>query len=159
MRVRGLKDVVVKDSNGFPTTVLKKGQIGIIDLKCTGLLDDKWSPYGWNLSMLHDKIKIITQPIHYKFIELLKTGENPPFLFLLFNVKNENDCRLIDFRCDDSHFNEHRAFIEKGVKHLLHYQKVGYQALPSMAECAECPLKEECEFKTTVPLISVYNLQ
>lgn len=157
IRVRGLKDIIVKDSNGNKTTVLEKGQVAIVDMKSSGLLDDKFSPFGWELDNLYNKTKITTQPIHYKFIEILKTGINPPFLFLLFNTKNENDCRIIDFRCDDSIFDDHKATINKAIHHLLVYQKFGYEARPSMAKCAECPLKEDCKFKTNVPIISVYN--
>ncbi len=159
IRVRAKRDIIVRDSNGFNVSVLKKGELGIIDLKVSGLLDNRFEKFGWDLSMLHDKVNLITQPIHYKYIELLKTGVNSPFLFLLFNPKDENDCRLIDFRFDESHFDTHRAFIDKAVPHLLHYQKHGYEARPSLARCAECPLKEECKFKAVVPPIQVYYLQ
>ena len=158
IRVRAKKDVFAKDGRGY-TPVLQKGQSAILDLKTTGLTDDKWNQMGWELSMLHDKVKLITQPIHYKFIEILNTGYNPPFLFVLFHPKNEFDARIIDFRCDDSHFEQHKMFIEKAIIHLLHYEKVGYEPRPSLAECSECPLKDTCKHKAKVPPISVFYLQ
>jgi len=159
IRIRATRDIFAKDSNGHKVKVLSMGETAIFDMKVSGLLDDVWNLLGWGLSRLHEKVSLITQPIHYKFIEVLKTGINPPFLFFLFNPKDENDCRLIDFRFDESQFDTHRAFIDKAIPHLLHYQKYGYQPRPSLAKCAECPLKEECKFRATIPPITVYYLQ
>ncbi|HWY09994.1 MAG TPA: hypothetical protein VN026_01655 [Bacteroidia bacterium] len=156
IRVIGLKDVTAKDSNGFSQVVLKEGQEAIIDLKASGLLSDKFNPYGWSLDRLHEKVKLVTQPIQYKFIEILNTGRNLPFLFLLFHQKNENDCRIIDFRCDETSFEEHKSFINNAIMNLLYYQKVGYEARPTMDRCAECPLKNDCKYKAEVPPIDIF---
>jgi hypothetical protein len=158
IRARATKDVYTIDENRRKTLVAKSGQIIIIDLKSTGLLDgnSKFSEYSWFLNSLDNKVKLVTQPIHYKYIELIKTGEEPPFLFMLYNTKNPNDARIIDFRVDETAFTEHEAFIDSGVQNLIYHKERGYRPKPSLAECSECPLKDTCEYKATKPPITVF---
>ena len=158
IRAKATKDVYTIDQNRRKILVAKAGQVIIIDLKASGLLDEssKFSPYSWHLGGLDHKVKLVTQPIHYKYIELLKTGIEPPFLFMLYHTKNENDARIIDFRLDESSFAEHEVFIDNGVKNLTYFQKYGYKPLPSLAECSECPLKDSCEYRAIMPPISVF---
>jgi len=158
IRARATKDIYTIDQNRNKVLVATKGQILIIDLKTTGLLDEntKFNDYSWYLNGLDHKVKLVTQPIHYKYIELLKTGVEPPFLFMLYNTKNENDARIIDFRLDESSFSEHEMFIENGVRNLMYYQKHGYKPLPSLTECSECPLRDGCEYKAVNPPITVF---
>lgn len=136
--------------------VAKKGEDVIIDLKTTGLLDDKYNDYGWQLDNLHNKINLVTQPIHYKFIELCNTGKNIPFIFMLFNSRNENDVRIIDFRIDDSAYEEHKSFIDSGIQNMIFFMKRGFKATPSLAKCSDCPLANDCKFKASISPISVY---
>jgi len=158
IRARATKDIYTIDQNRKKTLVAKKGQILIIDLKTTGLLDQssKFNDYSWYIKGLDHKVKLVTQPIHYKYIELLKTGEEPPFIFMLFSTKNENDARIIDFRVDESAFTEHESFIDMGVQNLLYYKEKGYKPKPSLIECSECPLKDSCEYKAIIPPITVF---
>lgn len=156
IRARATKDIYTIDENRNKILVAKKGQIVIIDLKVSGLLDDKWNLYGWNLDSLDNKVKLVTQPIHYKYIELVKTGEEPPFLFMLYSMKNPNDARIIDFRVDESAFSEHEAFIDNGIKNLMYYERNGYKPSPSLIECSQCPLRDKCEYKAIAPTIKVF---
>lgn len=156
IRAIATRDIYTIDKNRFRILVAKKGQEVIIDLKTTGLLDDKWNDYGWELENLDNKVNLVTQPIHYKYIELLKTGVEPPFIFMLYSSKNPNDARIIDFKVDESAFTEHENFIDAGVLNLLNYQEKGFKPLPSLLKCSECPLKEDCEYRAIVPPISVF---
>lgn len=158
IRVKATRDIYTIDQNRNRVLVAKKGQIIIVDLKSTGLLDGstKYNDYSWYLKGLDHKVKLVTQPIHYKYIELLKTGIEPPFLFMLYNTKNPNDARIIDFRVDDSAFAEHEVFIDNGVKNLMYYDKYGYKPLPSLTECSDCPLRDNCEYKAIIPPITVF---
>lgn len=155
IRARATKDIYTWYENQ-KVLVAKKGQKVIIDLKSTGLLDDKWNEYGWSLERLQEKINLVTQPVQYKMIEMMNTGEEPPFLFLLFHSKNPKDARIIDFRVDESAFKEHEVFIESGVLNMLHLRKYGFKPKPSLVGCSECPLKDGCEHKATVAPISVF---
>ena len=156
IRARATKDIYTIDQNRRKILVAKEGQVIIVDLKSTGLLDDSYNLYGWNLSKLDYKVKLVTQPIHYKYIEFLKTGIEPPFLFMLYSTKNPNDARIIDFRLDESAFAEHEVFIDNGIANLKHFEKYGYKPLPSLAGCSECPLRDDCEYKVEIPPITVF---
>ena len=57
----------------------------IIDLKYSGLLEDKWSEFGWHNDFLAKKQGTMLQAKHYKFLFWKKYGFNPPFLFFVFN--------------------------------------------------------------------------
>lgn len=155
IRVRATKDIWAVYGKEM-VLVAKEGQIVIVDIKASGLLDDKFNVFGWQLDNLHNKVNLVTQPIHYKYIEMLNTGEEPPFIFMLFSMKSENDARIIDFRVDESAFEEHVNFIDSGVQNLLHYQKHGFKPRPSLEKCSDCPLRDNCEYKATVAPITVY---
>jgi hypothetical protein len=157
IRARATKDVHTIDENRNKILVCKKDDIIIIDLKSTGLLDgNKFNEYSWELDGLEYKVKLVTQPIHYKYIELIKTGVEPPFLFMLYNMKNPDDARIIDFRVDESAFSEHEFFIDNGIKNLMYYEKNGYKPSPSLIECSKCPLRDKCEYKAVMPPIKVF---
>ena len=155
IRARATKDVYSNYEN-TPVLVAKEGQIVIIDLKTTGLLDDKWNDYGWEINNLSNKIKLVTQPIQYKFIDLLNTGEDVPFIFMLFSSTNPSDARIIDFRIDDTAYDEHRAFIKAGVENMLYLRRVGFKAKPSLVKCTNCPLRDNCEYKSTTAPITIF---
>jgi hypothetical protein len=137
---------------------IKSGQKFIIDIKTTGLLDDKWNDYGWNLDTLNQKHKIILQPIHYKYITELKYGERFPFIFLLFSNTNEKDYRAIFFDITDEDIKYHKEFIIKSVKWLEYYLKNGFEPKPSLLRCSNCPLKAGCKHFMAVPKITYFQL-
>lgn len=155
IRAKATKDVY-SQYNNENVLVVKSGDELIIDLKTTGLLDDKYNDYGWQLDNLHNKINLVTQPIHYKYIEFINTEKDIPFLFMLFHSKNENDVRIIDFKTDSSAFDEHISFINMGVQNMIYFSKRGFKAYPSLAKCSACPLNKECSYKSEVSPISVY---
>ena len=155
IRAIALQDVYAKYGDST-VKVADKGQDVIIDIKTTGLLDDKWNPFGWEINNLGNKIKLVTQPVHYKYIEYLKRGVDVPFIFMLFNSKNSKDARMIDFKVDESSFQEHKAFIEGGIENMIYHQKYGFKAYPSLEKCSKCPLREGCEYKAEISPITVF---
>jgi hypothetical protein len=67
--------------------------IVVIDLKYSGLLEDKWSEFGWHTDSPSKKSKeLCFKPIHYKFLFWKEYGFNPPFLFFVFDSKR---CRKL----------------------------------------------------------------
>lgn len=137
---------------------INKGQRFIIDIKTTGLLDDKWSDYGWHLDTLSKKHRIILQPIHYRFLSELKYGERYPFIFLLFSNTNDTDFRAIFFDISDEDIEFHKEFIIKSTKWLAHYMKKGFEAKPDVVRCSNCPLKVGCKHFQAVPKITYFLL-
>ena len=137
--------------------IVKAGQKFILDLKTTGLLDDKWNDYGWELNNLGNKVKLITQPIHYKYIAKKKYGEDMPFLFFLFSTSNPHDFRIINFEVDEQAYLEHITFINTTKAWMAYYLKNGFEPKPSPAKCEKCPLKVGCKFFAAVPKIETFH--
>jgi hypothetical protein len=155
VRARANKDIFAKYQDTIVKVASKDEEV-IIDIKTTGLLDDKWNDFGWEINNLSNKIKLVTQPVHYKFIEYLKTDKDVPFIFMLFNSKNTKDARIIDFKIDTSSYEEHKAFIESGIENMLYLRKYGFKALPSLEKCSKCPLNTDCKFKAEISPITVF---
>lgn len=155
MRVKATKTIYSMYENQ-KVCVVEAGQEAIIDIKTTGLLDDKWNDYGWELGNLSNKVKLVTQPVHYKMIEKMNTGVEPPFIFMLFSSRNSNDARIIDFKIDETAYEEHQSFIDVGVQNMIYLMKNGFKAKPSLEKCSECPLRHDCEFKATTAPITVF---
>jgi hypothetical protein len=120
------------------------------------LLDDKWSDFGWDFDNLSNKEKLLIQPIHYKYLSREIEGKELPFIFILFNPKNDTDFRMIEFKCDESTLEAHKTYILKSVEWLQYYIKKGFEARPNTVGCAKCPLREYCEFKIDVPKIKTF---
>ncbi len=138
--------------------VIEKDEEFIMDIKTTGLLDDKWTDYGWNLDTLYKKHRIILQPIHYKFLSMLKFGREYKFLFLLFSTANDVDHRAILFNVQESEFETHKDFIATSAQWLKFFLKKGFDANPSVVRCAKCPLRVGCKHFAAVPAITQFTL-
>ena len=58
------------------------GETVVIDLKYSGLIDDKWNELGWQTESLHMKDSIMIQGVHYKLlIEKSLKIQDIPFYF------------------------------------------------------------------------------
>lgn len=140
--------------------IINAGEEFIMDIKTTGLLDDKWNSYGWDIPSLHTKEKIVRQPIHYKYLSMLKYGKQYKFLFLLFSQTNDYDFRSILFNIDeDQHIKEHEEFIVWTNKWIKYFLKVGFKANPDVIRCHGCALKLGCKHFMAVPKIQIFDYQ
>ena len=66
------------------------GRPCIIDLKYSGLIDDKWAETGWDVESLHYKERLLVQAIQYKMLVKENYGLNYDefdFLFMVFSSK------------------------------------------------------------------------
>jgi len=143
------KDIIV-ENNVF----VKKNELFIVDIKTTALLDDKWSEFGWDIDNLYHKPKLMTQPVHYKFLCKLEYGKDLPFMFFLFSSSNENDCRIFAMNLDECVYDQHVEDIRKTIGWMKYYLKNSFPALPTTARCHSCPLKDSCKFKREIPEIT-----
>lgn len=131
------------------------GQTVIIDLKYSGLIDDKWSELGWDLNSLSEKHNLMMQGVHYKMLakEILNI-DDIPFYYFIFNSKNPLDMKIIKQNVDEDRFFFHQNTIEK-VKDAIEKAKYeGYTPYPNYRKCIECPLFEKCEVRAEFPLIN-----
>lgn len=133
------------------------GEECIIDIKYSGLFDDKFSDYGWHTESLVYKSKLLLQPIHYKYLAKKTKGiDNIPFYFFVFSSKDPEKAKIIKTNIQEEHVELHGSItIPKMKKYVEHHFKnpSSLEARPSYLRCKECPFAEECDKKTTVPLV------
>jgi hypothetical protein len=131
------------------------GDYGIIDLKTSGLLDDKWSEFGWDLTRLAQKEKLILQPIQYTSLWQKNYGNKPIFLFFLFNTKSATDFRILNFVIDDDDIISHESTIRLVKENTERILRTGWKAYPTTKRCRECPiqLRMDCKDYAAVPKI------
>jgi hypothetical protein len=142
----------------------------IIDIKYTGLFDDKFSPYGWATDSLIDRPNITIQAVHYKYlINRIEGKPNIPFYFFVFSSKDSDKAKIIHVNVDESALERHEMMIERmrqtRDKHFEKFDQyvsnmeVNYErtadlvARPKLSRCLDCPYFEGCEKKIDVPLV------
>ena len=128
----------------------------IIDTKYSGLIDDKWSDFGWNLDMLPEKHNLMLQPVQYKLLlskELDCDIEDVDFYFFVFSSKEVNNVKLIKVNVDELTIANHLSTIEYVKTELKKPIEKLFKAKPELKRCFECPIKDNCKFKVEVPHI------
>jgi hypothetical protein len=128
----------------------------IIDLKYSGLLEDKWSPFGWHTDTLSKKEGTMLQAKHYKFLFWKKYGFNPPFFFFVFDSKNVGVCKIIYVDIDDYELEQHEIFLNKAKAYLERQLDIGFKPIPTYDSCQNCAYNQWCHFKVeTPPIITI----
>jgi len=148
-------DITVGKKTGILDLVAKfNDRIAIIDLKYSGLLEDKWNELGWNIESLPYRDNIMVQSIHYIMLlaermELEYTDVD--FYFFVFNSKDENDAKIVKVKVDEDAFQSHNEAIEN-VYHEVVVKKHVFKAKPKLSLCNSCPLTD-CTERATFPTI------
>jgi hypothetical protein len=133
----------------------------VIDLKYSGLLYDRWHPWGW--VNIQEKEGTMIQAKHYTLLARLLFGPDVEidFFFVVFNSKkvtrqNEEvfgDYKPFRVRFSDEAMNEHKHFVLSIIEQykLMHEGKK-FTARPSYKGCADCPVSD-CKSRRTRPEI------
>jgi hypothetical protein len=133
------------------------GEECIIDVKYSGLFDDKFSDYGWHTESLPYKSKTMLQPIHYKYLSRkLKNIEDIPFYFWIFHSKQSDKAKIIKTNIDLQHINLHEEITIGKMKKYINYHYNNPEALearPNYIRCKDCAFYDMCDKKATVPTI------
>lgn len=129
----------------------------IIDLKYSGLLEDKWNQYGWHYDTLAKKQGTMLQAKHYKFLFWKKYGFNPPFLFFVFDTKEVGKVKVINVEIEDWELEQHEIFLEKAKRYFEIQLEKGFEPRPKYESCAKCKYSVWCQFKVTTP--SVFTIK
>lgn len=133
------------------------GKEVIIDVKYSGLFDDKFSEYGWHTESLVYKSKTLLQPIHYKYLSKhLKGIPDIPFYFWVFHAKDPEKVKIIKVNVQEEHLNLHESITVPKMKKYINYHYNNLDALvarPNYVRCKDCPFYDECDQKATVPLV------
>jgi len=131
------------------------GRLSIIDLKYSGLLDNKWDERGWEFNTLNEKDQLMIQSVHYKYIAEALYEEPVDFYFFLFSSTNPSDVRVAKIEVDPMKTLKHIEDI-KLAKQM--WQKMvetnNFKPRPSLLKCSTCPLNENCESRALLPTIT-----
>lgn len=127
----------------------------IIDLKYSGLLEDKYNPLGWHIDSLPRKQKTMLQAKHYKFLFWKEYGFNPPFFFFVFDSKTIGNAKLIYVDIDTEDLIEYEKFLFKAKQYLQMVldSEQGFKAIPKYESCVKCSFNKLCIFKQELPEI------
>jgi hypothetical protein len=128
------------------------GKPCIIDLKYSGLIDDKWSDMGWNTDTLPNKDYLMVQGVHYTMIVKESKDLEVPFYYWIFNSKDPTDMKIIKQNIDPDQYEQHRKDIEKTILGIEAELKRGFKALPDYRNCKDCPLFENCTERQEYPV-------
>ncbi len=145
-------DAIFENENlNFDTN--NKDHIVIIDLKYSGLLNDKWNEFGWHDETLGRKQGTMLQAKHYKFLYWKKYGFNPPFFFFVFDSKQVGKAKIINVEIDTYELELHEEFLQKAKRYFEINLESGFQPKPSYDLCISCKYQHLCSFKIDKPKI------
>lgn len=129
------------------------GKIVIIDLKFSGLLDDKWNELGWETKSLANKDSIMIQGVHYKMLVKDVLDKNVDFYYFVFNSADSSDMKIIKQVVDEDKIAAHRVVISEVKQRLTEVIKNGFIPRPAYRKCRKCPLFDECKSRAEFPTI------
>jgi hypothetical protein len=133
------------------------GEPCIIDLKYSGLINDKWSDIGWNTDSLSEKHSLMIQGVHYRYLSREALGLDVPFYYFIFNQKDATDMKIIRQEIDEDQFPQHEEDIKKTLVILQSELNKGFKAVPNYSNCKSCPLFDTCKEKEEYPTpVTVY---
>lgn len=133
------------------------GRPCIIDLKYSGLIDNKWDERGWETESLPYKERLMVQAVQYKMLVKENYGldyDEFDFLFMVFSQSEVKNVKFIRVNIDEDAYDIHDKHI-KSVFYQINTMDIekDFKAYPSVKECNRCPLYEKCKHKTDVPVI------
>jgi hypothetical protein len=124
------------------------------DVKTSGLMDNKWDEMGWDPDGLPFKDKIMTQPVHYKYMSRKLYEKELPFLFFVFDSGKNMDRAIYKVIVDEDKMDEHIRNIQFVKNSIIVDLEIGFIARPTIKSCASCPIKNSCKSFIDVPPIT-----
>jgi len=130
------------------------GKDVFIDLKYSGLIDDKWNEMGWDLESLPMKDSLMIQGVHYKLLaHKCLNITDIPFYYFVFSSAEPNNIKIIRQEVDESKSQSHIVAINNVMGKITKDLQYGFKSHPSMLKCSKCPINHKCSDKVTYPLI------
>lgn len=109
-----------------------------IDVKYSGMVTDKWTEFGWAWSGLQKK-NHGTQAAQYQYLS------GNPVYFLVVNSTEVDEVRFFKAVIDDFNIDQHVLKAEQTLNAVKLMEDIGWENYPSLKECSDCPLKENCK--------------
>jgi hypothetical protein len=130
------------------------GKKAIIDLKYSGLVDDKWNDMGWHQDFLSQKDKLMIQGVHYSILAEKILGEPVDFYFWVFATQEPRDVRIFHELIDDTKIELHNRGVLKVKEGMTTLTKNNsWKPTPSLQKCMDCPLVDTCPSALLLPTI------
>jgi len=133
----------------------EKKPIAIRDIKMTGVINDKWSEYGW-VNITYSKH--INQAKFYIWIYWKRTDIILPFYFDVFSTKNDKEFKMFKVKMDLSAIKEFEMYLFEAAKMIYFDIETGFIPYPDLMPCNFCPVRGDCKFFTDMPKIKEINL-
>lgn len=131
----------------------------IIDTKATGLIDDRWKPYGWDVDTLIYRDKILVQPIDYlDQVRMHEDLEVDAFYFFVHSNTNDTSRKIVQITTTTGILDAHRKEVQRIVETIDFERFKGWKPYPDLDRCNECPLKDDCAHRAKHPSVRVVNL-
>ena len=139
----GIADIIALDNN-IKSKVKNKKRI-IIDLKTSGLINDKYTDFGWHEDTMSEKWDLNIQAIHYKMLAKWEWGiEDIPFYFFVFSTKNDWEYKIYEIKVNDSTKRQHYENLQNVKVYMNEEMEQGWQPRPKYENCRTCMLNMEC---------------
>lgn len=130
------------------------GEKVFIDTKYSSLIDDKWSPFGWEKESLPEKDGLMIQGVQYKMLAKDCLGiDDIPFYYFVFSTKEVGYAKIYKQNVDEGRFLQHELAVQKIRNKLKSVDITWFKPKPDLKRCMECPLAENCNFKVTTPIV------
>ena len=127
------------------------GKDCFIDLKYSGLIDDKWNEMGWDIESLHMKDSLMIQGVHYKLLAREVLGiDDIPFYYFVFSSQDPNNVKIIRQEVEESRTASHVVAVGNVINKL---SSDNFAPLPSLVRCSNCPISHKCPHKVDYPLV------
>jgi CRISPR/Cas system-associated exonuclease Cas4 (RecB family) len=148
----GITDIIAIDKKIKSKDIYKKRII--IDLKSSGLINDKWTEYGWADESIEEKDELLIQAIHYKMLANYEWGiEDIPFYFMVFSTKNDWEYKVFRVNVDEATYKQHYNNLINIKSYLDQQLKIGFKPKPSLSKCNSCSLNLTCLHSADIPKI------
>ena len=126
------------------------GRPAVIDLKLTGMFDNKWEDFGWHLDTLEDKWKLMMQAKLTKWIWMQKYEKQIDFYFWVFSKTEKLQQRLIKIDIDKESMRIFTKQLLDARQNIYESFAQGFTPYPEYNRCRDCPLKGNCEYEATI---------
>lgn len=147
---------IPRESGEFLT--IKKGEKIILDLKTTGMMDNKWDDLGWDIDSLSEKEKLMFQPIMYVWLGQKAYNTRYHFIFNVYSNTNDIESKLIYIEIDDDRLERVESDLEKATTHILREIESGFIARPTVKDCFNCPVKDTCDSFIDIPSFNIVQI-
>jgi hypothetical protein len=131
------------------------GKDVFIDMKYSGLIDDKWNEMGWDIESLPMKDSLMIQGVHYKILaEKCLNIHDIPFYYFVFSSTDPKNVKIILQEVDESKKQSHVVAINNIIGRIKQDINNGFVAHPSLKKCSECPISHKCPSRVDYPLVN-----